>query len=408
MTINHIETLVRDVFDKMETYCAGSAKKNVGDYSDQLSANDSFKDKSKIIDFYCSIFRYYEQNGLSKSVVDRLYTVYGTNFGCGYGITPNKIISLGVGQHGSDAKIVGDELPDISIKKLFESLFKGVAKNEPLPEFFRPLQLTTDCETLDYAFNTVKRASINELYQKKRAAMINSNSWDDGDINSAHYSITASQHAAFIEDGDLCPLNTKNLMKYHKYSQQDAKKMYSVLTFLADGVKPVKILKRPKQLPPLQKILSLGLDSDHKYYAWELEHIEEWALYNKEHLSEDENELLLKELDAPLPIKSYSFWLQATKEWYEGSHQDSCEWGLLATQTKHRHIVNMIRHNAVGYCQIWRYASDINRSYYHDKAKATILTKILKEFPVLASACLAQLSSNNGKDDESCQIKKKA
>lgn len=394
MTINHIETLVRNVFEQMESYCTGSAKKNVGDYSDQLSANKSFKEKNKIIDFYCSIFKYYEQNGLSKVVVDRLYTTYGTNFGCGYGITPNKIIELGVGQHGKGAKLVGDDLSGIPIKKLFESLFKGVAKNKPLPEIFRPLQLTTDCETLDYAFNTVKRTSIDELYQKKRVAMINSDCWRDGDIDSNVYTVTSSQYAACINDSDLCPLNTKNLMKYHKYSQQDAKILYSALTFLADGVKPVKILKQPNQLPPLQKILSLGIDSEHKYYAWELEHVEEWALYKKEHLSYEENDLLLKELDAPLPITSYSFWLQVTKEWYEDNHQDGSEWGLLPTQAKHRHIVNMIRHNAVGYCQIWRYAADINRSDYHDKAKATILTKILKEFPVLASACLAQLGNN--------------
>lgn len=383
---NAVEQLVRNIFDKIDHYCSSSIL-GLDEYYKNEEVITSFKDKDKLISFYRRVFEYYDKNGLSKEVVKRLYSPLSLNFGQGYGITPAKIIELGGELHGDKATVTFNyDGVEVGVRDLYASMFKGLLKHQPLPEIFRPLIKTSECDTLESAFNEAKMQTL-ESFDKR----VQLNHCSNPDVEGSAYTIVAFQFATFIDDDDLVTLSPKNLSRYHGYSKQDAAIMFKCLKILADDINPVKILKNPKNLPEIQRVLSLGINDEHIYHAWELKYIDEQFLYSGPELNTADSEVLLKELEAPLPIRNYRFWLTATSEWYAERYEN--KWQDLSTAAKHRHIVNMIRHNAIGYCQIWRYADENRRRDYHDKAKATILIKIMNEFPVLASACVEQLNN---------------
>lgn len=204
---------------------------------------------------------------------------------------------------------------------------------------------------------------------------------------------TTAHPCLYVEDEDLVPFNPKNIAKHYGFPMLDAKTFFK--NFMSYHPQKVKLLakgalSKPKTYTRNVFILNFG---EKPLAIWSYN--QDFRLREKlegKHITDIEQALDLAHHDLPIP--DLQVWKSVAQSWYERNTHIGA-WDEISIRSQQKHIVNTIRHNSVGYDQIWRCAKPEFVAMFHDKVFELTLKKIISTFPYLAEECKRQLEFRN-------------
>ncbi|EGR2227496.1 hypothetical protein DZF79_04405 [Vibrio parahaemolyticus] len=195
---------------------------------------------------------------------------------------------------------------------------------------------------------------------------------------------TGSWSVCFAEQEDIVSINPKNLMKFLKYPEADAKALSR--NILESGTHRPKMLKTRDSLR----------DSWNLRVTKGQTVVSSWRLPTKltpimlnEKLTESDQENIAMLADTPIPCSSLQVWKRIASRRHERLTGELFSGLPLAAQK--RHIVNCIRHNSF-YSSIYKEVEEKISKEAHDLAFDLINRKIIRQFPSLAATARDQLN----------------
>ena len=191
-------------------------------------------------------------------------------------------------------------------------------------------------------------------------------------------------------DDEVVKANPKNIMKICGFPERDAKALYQNIKnidaeiFLAKGNKISKDINH----------MAVYLQHSPPSHSWNVSSLIDPDSNNPSSEIVDLIKLVMEE--TALPITNLAIWRSITKKWYQLEKGDT--WSNLTLIAQQRHIVNMIRHNSIGYTQAYRDVPKELVDELHDLAFDAIMRKIANTFPFLHSECQRQWAYRDDHD----------
>ena len=187
-----------------------------------------------------------------------------------------------------------------------------------------------------------------------------------------------------FHDDDVVKANPKNLMRYCGFPERDAKALFNNLKMI-DGQ-----IFLPKTNSPSKDVnrLAIYMLDNPPSHSWYVD-----SLISGESIELTQGRASLVQIEKlmaahPLPISDLRIWREITKRWYERNKPQP--WAKLSLQAQKRHMVNMIRHNSIGYTQAYSNVEPELADILHDLAFDAIMRKIANTFPFLRIECQRQ------------------
>ncbi|MCG9702687.1 hypothetical protein L1D19_21705 [Vibrio natriegens] len=189
----------------------------------------------------------------------------------------------------------------------------------------------------------------------------------------------------YCESKHAIRLNAKNLMRYYKYTETDAKNFMSNLAD-SPNVRRGFILTNPSKV--IFGRAAHVIQSDNVLYSWHYTRDLRSLIKVHNALFSNDHENVLKYLQLGIPSFPLSEWKDMAQERYERITQKS--WKELNSRDKQRHLCNFIRHHAWGYDSSWALSPNI-----HDQIFEKITAMIASQYEDLFEECQNQLSRRN-------------
>lgn len=264
----------------------------------------------------------------------------------------NGINIEGMGSLARKMNMSLDDLIELD-KKLITDLFKGLDKSLSMPVVVR---------------NFDKEHSINTT-------------------------ITTAHATAYLLDGDHVAFSPKNIAKYYKWSEKDAKTFFkNIKASTLFTTSTIIRLVKPSAKPYFRNVF-VANHSNPPRYMWSFsQDVEERKMVQFDMSSDYQKTLEIT--DRPLPTLSLNAWKDVAKKRFERLNPNA-NWDNIATADQKRRLVNLIRHNSVSYVESWSYADPSHVKYLHDISFERTLKKIMAAYPYLAEECKRQINTRD-------------
>ncbi|ELP5902850.1 hypothetical protein QTV49_004898 [Vibrio vulnificus] len=213
----------------------------------------------------------------------------------------------------------------------------------------------------------------------------------------SHYS---DKQVVYIGDEfEFVPLSRKNLVRYYKFPELDAKRFFEAFNQLSYKF----MLALPVDLPkvdvqvivqmPKSSLVGMAAFWGDKNVGTSFDY-SDFDLPVSGRKMELGNHIDWKESPLDIVRLPFSIWVDITKEWLRD--EKGIEYSNLSSKAFKRHIVNMIRHCAIGYHNWWKLAPKSQASENHDVAFDLVMRAIWAQYPSLQEEVKNQLNSRSG------------
>ena len=289
---------------------------------------------------------YFKQNKLDDAVMDHLYGVLLIRPSTFPSVNNDCSIKTYIAEMNLLGMLSGDSINRVAF------IFKNVDKNLQLPLLLIKRVLSESVSSVEI----------------------------DLDLGEAMGNATCVAY----HDDDVVKVNPKNLMRYCGFPERDAKALFKNLKLIEGQIFLTKTNHASKDVNRLA-IYMLDNPPSHSWYVDDLISGESLELTQGRASINKIEELMAEH---PLPISDLQIWREITKRWYERNRPQP--WAKLSLQAQKRHIVNMIRHNSIGYTQAYSNVEPELADILHDMAFDAIMRKIANTFPFLRIECQRQ------------------
>lgn len=197
--------------------------------------------------------------------------------------------------------------------------------------------------------------------------------------------VTCVYSCCMQDESDIVSFNPKNLMKYLKYTEAEAKLFFKNIR----GGHSTMKLKMLKSRVALRDNWNVRVNQHPETYScWSTPRLID-GLALDEKFSDADMDRIVSLAELPIPITDLATWKRVASKRYERTTGNSFD--ELTKDSQNRHIVNCIRHNSI-YSMIWKRSERQISTGAHHIAFDKVCRKIIQTFPSLAKAAREQLN----------------